>query len=71
MRIGAIDLGTNSFHLLVVDAHADGTFVPLARQKEMLRLGDAVAREGRVPEPAAHRAVETISRFRALADSAG
>jgi exopolyphosphatase/guanosine-5'-triphosphate,3'-diphosphate pyrophosphatase len=71
MRIAAIDLGTNSFHLLVVDAQPDGTFLPLAKEKEMLRLGDAVAREGRVPEADAHRAIETISRFRSLADAAG
>ncbi len=70
MRIAAIDLGTNSFHLLVVDAHPDGTFVPLAKEKEMLRLGDVVAREGRVTEPHARRAVETMARFRSLADAA-
>src|SRR5947207_951263 len=70
MRIAALDLGTNSFHLLVVDAHPDGTFVPLAREKEMLRLGDAVAREGRVPEPDAKRVIATIARFRSLAEAA-
>ena len=44
MRIAAVDAGTNSFHLLVVDAHRDGTFVPLLREKDMLRLGDATSR---------------------------
>src|SRR5262245_4159857 len=71
MRIAAIDLGTNSFHLLVVDAHPDGTFVPLAKEKEMLRLGDGVAREGVVPDADARRAVATINRFRSLAEAAG
>ena len=71
MRIAAIDLGTNSFHLLVVDANPDGTFRPLAKEKEMLRLGDAVAREGLVPEADVQRAVGTIARFRSLADAAG
>jgi len=70
MRIAALDLGTNSFHLLVVDAHPDGTFVPLAKEKEMLRLGDGVAREGRVPEGDARRAVMAIKRFQSLAESA-
>jgi exopolyphosphatase/guanosine-5'-triphosphate,3'-diphosphate pyrophosphatase len=70
MRIAAVDLGTNSFHLLVVDAHPDGTFVPLAKEKEMLRLGDAVAREGRVPDADARRAVATLGRFRSLAEAA-
>src|SRR5258706_7647969 len=71
MRIAAIDLGTNSFHLLVVDAGPDGSFVPLLREKEMLRLGDDVAREGRITRDAAGRALETVRRFRALADGAG
>ena len=71
MRIAALDLGTNSFHLLVVDAHPDGTFEPLAKEKEMLRLGDVVAREGRIPDPEADRAVATVARFRSLAEAAG
>jgi exopolyphosphatase/guanosine-5'-triphosphate,3'-diphosphate pyrophosphatase len=71
MRIAALDLGSNSFHLLVADVHADGTFVPLVREKEMLRLGDAVARDGQVPEAMAEAAIATVRRFRKLADAAG
>jgi exopolyphosphatase/guanosine-5'-triphosphate,3'-diphosphate pyrophosphatase len=71
MRIAALDLGSNSFHLLVVDAHPDGTFVPLIREKDMLRLGDAVGREGRIPDALADRAVATVDRFRKLALGAG
>ncbi|MCU1462492.1 MAG: exopolyphosphatase [Acidimicrobiales bacterium] len=71
MRIAAVDAGTNSFHLLVVDAHRDGTFVPLLREKDMLRLGDEVGRDGRVSDATSERAVETIRRFRAMADSLG
>ena len=71
MRIAAFDLGSNSFHLLVVDAHPDGTFVPLIREKDMLRLGDAVGREGRIPDALADRAVATVDRFRKLAVGAG
>ncbi|MHB8669845.1 MAG: Ppx/GppA phosphatase family protein [Acidimicrobiales bacterium] len=69
MRIAALDLGSNSFHLLVVDAHPDGSFVPILREKEMLRLGDLVSREGRIPERAKTAAVESVARFRALAES--
>ncbi len=68
MRIAAFDLGTNSFHLLVVDAHPDGTFAPLVREKEMLRLGDDVSREGRVSEGSIKRAVTTLRRYRTLAE---
>ncbi|HUZ21035.1 MAG TPA: Ppx/GppA phosphatase family protein [Acidimicrobiales bacterium] len=69
MRIAALDLGSNSFHLLVVEARLDGSFVPLAREKEMLRLGDLVARTGSIGERATRSAVEVIRRFKALADA--
>src|SRR3954467_4629819 len=71
MRIAALDLGSNSFHLLVVDARPDGTFVPLVREKEMIRLGDVVRRHGRVSDDAARRAVDAVRRFKTLADGIG
>ncbi len=71
MRIAALDLGTNSFHLLIADVHPDGSFTPLAREKEMLRLGDHVSRERRIPAAAADLAVSTVRTMRMLADAAG
>lgn len=68
MRIAALDLGSNSFHLLVADAHPDGTFEPLIQEKEILRLADNVTRNGRIGEETAAQAVEVVSRFRALAE---
>ena len=68
MRIAALDLGSNSFHLLIADAHSDGTFEPLVTDKEMLRLGSVVASTGAIG-PAAGPAVEVVRRFRALAES--
>jgi exopolyphosphatase/guanosine-5'-triphosphate,3'-diphosphate pyrophosphatase len=70
MHIAALDLGTNSFHLLIADVHPDGSFTPLAREKEMLRLGDHVSREGRIPADAADLAVATVRRMKMLADAA-
>jgi exopolyphosphatase/guanosine-5'-triphosphate,3'-diphosphate pyrophosphatase len=71
VRIAALDLGSNSFHLLVADAHPDGTFEPLVREKEILRLADIVARQGRIGKAGAAQAVEVVDRFRALAESVG
>ena len=71
MRIAALDLGSNSFHLLVADVHPDGTFEAVTREKEMLRLGDEVAREGRISPPTADRAVASVRRLRQLAESVG
>jgi exopolyphosphatase/guanosine-5'-triphosphate,3'-diphosphate pyrophosphatase len=66
-----MDLGTNSFHLLVAEIHADGHLDPLVREKEMLRLGDVVSRHGSIPPTAADQAVATVRRFRLLAEAAG
>ena len=71
MRVAAMDLGTNSFHLLVADVHADGHIDPIVREKEMLRLGDVVSRHGEIPPTAADQAVATVRRFRMLSDAAG
>jgi len=69
VRIAAADLGSNSFHLLVVQAHVDGSFDTLVREKDMLRLGDVVARTGRITEAAADRAVDCLRRFRQIAQN--
>lgn len=71
MRIAALDLGSNSFHLLVADARAEASFVPILREKEMLRLGDVVATSGRITAEAADRAVDSVKRLRSLAEAAG
>ena len=71
MRIAALDLGSNSFHLLVADVHPDGTFEAVAREKEMLRLGDDVTRHGRISPAAADRAVAAVRRMKQLADALG
>ena len=69
VRIAALDLGSNSFHLLVVEAHPDGSFEPLLREKDILRLGDAVARWRRLPDELVSQAVESVRRMKALCDS--
>ena len=71
MRIAALDLGSNSFHLLVADVHPDGPFEAITREKEMLRLGDEVARDGRISASSADRAVASVRRLRQLADASG
>ena len=71
MRIAAHDLGSNSFHTVVVEVHADGSFHEVAREKEMLRLGEVVSRHGVITAEAAERASLALRRLRALATAAG
>ncbi|MBI1844465.1 MAG: Ppx/GppA family phosphatase, partial [Actinobacteria bacterium] len=69
IRLAAIDMGSNSFHLLVVEAHADGHFETLVSEKEMLGLGEIVANHGFITEEAAELAIDTMRRFVTIARS--
>ncbi len=55
---------------MIAEVHPGG-FEPIIGEKEMLRLGDLVARHGRIPDEAADAAVAVVRRFRQLADAAG
>jgi exopolyphosphatase/guanosine-5'-triphosphate,3'-diphosphate pyrophosphatase len=70
VRIAALDLGSNSFHLVVAEVQPGG-FEPIVTEKEMLRLGEVVARHGHIPAAAADAAVASVRRFRQLAEAAG
>jgi exopolyphosphatase/guanosine-5'-triphosphate,3'-diphosphate pyrophosphatase len=69
MRIAAIDIGTNSVHMIVVQVRSDLSFEVIDREKEMVRLG-AGGLDGRALTPEAmHTALQVLSKFRRLAES--
>src|SRR5262245_46991280 len=69
MRIAAIDIGTNSIHMIVVQVRPDLSFEVIDREKEMIRLG-AGGLDGRALTPdAMHAALQVLSKFRRLAES--
>ena len=73
MLLGAIDVGTNSIHLIVVELDPRfGTSRTILKAREMVRLGggDALTR-GYLPRKAMQRGVEAIARFAAEARRAG
>ncbi len=68
--IAALDIGTNSFHLVIAKPGPDG-FEILSREKEMVRLGETGS-EMKVLSPAAlDRAIAALARMRRLAESSG
>jgi len=71
VKIAAVDIGSNSIHLVVVEANARGTFRLLDREKEMVRLGAETLSEGRLSRRAMERGLETLRRYRQIADSRG
>lgn len=70
-RLGVLDLGSTSFHLLVADATAAGTLVPVDRERVMLRLGAVIATSREIPEAVAERAVATARSLRRRAEELG
>src|SRR5438128_10515106 len=69
MRIAAIDIGTNSIPMIVVQIRPDFSVEVVDREKEMVRLG-AGGLDGRALTPEAmHAALQVLSKFRRLAES--
>lgn len=71
MRIAVLDLGSTSFRFALVDVDGEGRIVERSRKRAALNLGLVVGRKGRVPEPYAAAAVDTLVRFRTQAERSG
>jgi exopolyphosphatase/guanosine-5'-triphosphate,3'-diphosphate pyrophosphatase len=71
LRLAAIDIGSNSIKLIVVEATTDDSFAVLAREKEVVRLGRNTLREGWLSPETIERAVDCIARFRSIAEARG
>lgn len=65
----AIDIGTNSVHLLVAEVGDDGEFTVLTTDKETVRLGDSPGDIRELDPDAIDRGVRALRRFKAIADS--
>jgi exopolyphosphatase/guanosine-5'-triphosphate,3'-diphosphate pyrophosphatase len=69
MRIAAIDIGTNSVHMIVVRVRPDLSFEVIDREKAMVRLG-AGGLDGRALTPeAVSAALQALSKFKRIAES--
>lgn len=68
MRIAALDVGSNSFHLIVVQVTSSGHFEVLDRAKEMVRLGEGSLRSGIIPPEVFRRGLDALASLRRLAD---
>lgn len=66
--IAAIDMGTNSFHMVVarIDAKLPA-FTIIAREKDTVRLGDCEPKTGRLKLEVMERAIATLRRFQGIA----
>ena len=68
MKLAAIDIGTNSIHMIVVQVNNQKSFKILNREKEMAKLGAGVFASNYISDRAFQLGLETISRYVQLAD---
>ena len=67
IRVCVIDLGTNSFHAIIVDAHPNGSYQVVDRLKIMVRLGEHGLEANTLPEEAMERGMRALKRIHLLA----
>jgi len=71
MKLAALDLGSNSFHLLVAETDGQGELTRLGSDKAVLRLGAVVQECGQLSDAAYAKALATVARMAAVARELG
>jgi len=69
MKLAAIDLGSNSFHIVIVEVSASGAFQVVDREKEMVRLGSSTLSRGQLSQSAMSRGLATLAKYKRLAET--
>jgi exopolyphosphatase / guanosine-5'-triphosphate,3'-diphosphate pyrophosphatase len=70
LKLAAIDIGSNSIKLVIIDGVSD-SFVVLRREKEVVRLGHDTLKNKYLSQEAIDRAANAILRFRSIAEPYG
>lgn len=66
--IAAVDMGTNSFHLIIVQVKTDGSFKIIDREREVIRLGSHKGKEFTwISEGEMEKAIDVLRDFGKIA----
>jgi exopolyphosphatase/guanosine-5'-triphosphate,3'-diphosphate pyrophosphatase len=71
MKLAAIDIGTNSIHMVVVETDARASFTVVDREKAMVKLGAGLFGTRRLTERAFNDGLEAMRRYARLAENHG
>lgn len=71
MRLGVLDIGSNTVHLLVVDARVGGAPVPAASHKRELRLAEHLDDDGSMSRGGIDALVQMVAECREFAEDTG
>jgi len=69
LKLAAIDIGSNSIKLAVVDAAGSNSFAVVTREKEAIRLGHETLQKRHLSRDAIDRAVVCIQRYKTIAET--
>lgn len=61
--LAALDLGSNSFHLVIAEQDEDGRLQLIDRAKEMVRLNAGLDEDGNLSEESQDRALDCLERY--------
>ncbi len=65
--IAAIDVGTNSIHMIIAQVSSRGTLRVISRDREVVRLGQSAGDIKHLSDEAIERGVQTMERFVSMA----
>ncbi len=68
-KLAAIDIGSNSLKLVIVEAAASDSFTVLLQDRERVRLGHETLKNRFLSEEAINLSAAAIAKFRSIADS--
>lgn len=68
MRVAVIDLGTNTFNLLIADLDSDGHPEPVFKTRIPVRMGEKI-NDGIITDEAYHRGINAIKEFKSAIET--
>jgi len=71
MRLGVLDVGSNTVHLLVVDAHQGGRPLPAFSHKVELRIGENLDAQNRISADCTQRLLDFVRESLQIAEDKG
>jgi exopolyphosphatase / guanosine-5'-triphosphate,3'-diphosphate pyrophosphatase len=71
VRLGVLDVGSNTVHLLVVDAHRGAHPTPTSSVKTVLRLAERITSDGRLSDRGSQELVRAVNAARESAEQTG
>jgi exopolyphosphatase / guanosine-5'-triphosphate,3'-diphosphate pyrophosphatase len=71
VRLGVLDVGSNTVHLVVVDAHRGAHPTPTSSVKTVLRLAERITADGRLSDRGAQELVRAVIAAREEAERTG